>query len=306
MNAKSVGVEPVPIRLRIRSGPSQHDRLPLKDRCRTHLTILASTAFCLFGACCCRAAGADSAEQPSRIEVLLKTLDPFYKQRVVADGLLIVSSEKVSQHALREVAYLAQKMLANRPDVMEWFGEKRNMYVCVLAYNEMQSGLPECRGQGPWADYRCRGQGGRPISCAEENLLCFKGDPWQGENIFVHEFAHGIHGVLGGMDERFNARLKALYDKATQSGRFRGYAIDGGPGEFWAEGVQAWFDCNGTIRPNRPPFVGAPASARPINASRLNRRESENSKRKGQLRRRVEITSRFPRGTVPNLFFPCP
>jgi len=54
--------------------------------------------------------------------------------------------------------------------------------------------------------------------------------------------------VLGGMDERFNARLEALYDKAEQSGRFRGYAIEGGPGEFWAEGVQAWFNCNGTIR----------------------------------------------------------
>jgi hypothetical protein len=132
---------------------------------------------------------------------------------------------------------------------MRWFGEKRNMYVCVIACAEMQSDLPECRGQGPWADYRCRGQGGRPLSCGEENLLGFPGDPWQGENIFVHEFAHGIHGVLADMDERFKARVEALHDEAAQSGRFRGYAIEGGPGEFWAEGVQAWFDCNGKIRP---------------------------------------------------------
>jgi len=221
------------------------DTTPLRY---TIFSLVSSLCFSLC-TCCCPAAETGSVKQPSRVEALLKTLDPFYEQHVVADGLLIVSSEKVSQYALREVAYLARKVLANRPDVMQWFGEKRNMYVCVIAYNEMQSDLPECRGQGSWADYRCRGQGGRPISCAEENVLGFPGDPWQGENIFVHEFAHGIHGVLAGMDERFNARLEALHDEAKQSGRFRGYAIEGGPGEFWAEGVQAWFNCNGTIRP---------------------------------------------------------
>ena len=36
--------------------------------------------------------------------------------RLGADGLLIVGSEKVSPYALREVAYLARKMLANRLD----------------------------------------------------------------------------------------------------------------------------------------------------------------------------------------------
>jgi alpha-glucosidase len=211
--------------------------------------FLVGCAYGLFSACSSLAAEADSAKEAARIETLLKSLDPFYKQHVVADGLLIVSSEKVAQHALREVAYLARVMLANRPDVLKSFGEERSMYVCVLAYNEMQSQLPECRGQSDWADYRCRGQGGRPISCAEENLLGYPGDPWQGENIFVHEFGHGIHGVLAGMDERFNERLKALHEKAEQSGRFRGYGIQGGPGEFWAEGVQAWFNCNGATRP---------------------------------------------------------
>jgi hypothetical protein len=214
------------------------------------ITVLSwvGTAYWLFAIGGTLTAAADAAKEAARIETLRQSLDPFYKQHVVADGLLIVSSEKPSEYALREVAYLARAMLANRPDVLQWFGEK-NMYVSVLAYNEMQSHLPECRGQSHWADYRCRGQGGRPISCAEENLLGYPGDPWQGENIFVHEFGHGIHGVLAGMDERFNERLKALHEKAEQSGRFRGYGIEGGCGEFWAEGVQAWFNCNGAIRP---------------------------------------------------------
>jgi len=65
---------------------------------------LAGSACCLIWIYCCLAAAADAAEQPSAANALLKTLDPFYKQHVVADGLLIVGSEEVSPYALREVA----------------------------------------------------------------------------------------------------------------------------------------------------------------------------------------------------------
>ena len=63
---------------------------------------------------------------------LLKLLDPFYKQHLVAGGVLIVGSEKVTQYAMRETAYLAKKVLANRPDVLKKFGETRMAYVCVM------------------------------------------------------------------------------------------------------------------------------------------------------------------------------
>lgn len=212
---------------------------------------LVGLTYCLFPAFGTLVAEteADTAKEEARIEKLRESLDPFYKQHVVADGLLIVSSEKVAPQALEEVAYLARNMLANRPDVLKWFGEKRNMYVPVIAWEEMQSALPECRGQSNWADYRCRGQGGRPISCGEENVLGYPGDPWQGENIFVHEFAHGVHGIMAAMDPKFNEQLKALHAKAEATGRFRGYAIEGKHSEFWAEGSQAWFNCNGGTRP---------------------------------------------------------
>jgi len=212
--------------------------------------MFLATGLCVLGwTCGGLTAEADPAEQASGAETLLKTLDPFYKQHAVADGLVIVGSEKVSPYALREVAYLAKKMLVNRPDLMKELVESRKMYICVMAYNEMQTDLPECRRMDPWWDYRARGLGGRPCSCGEENVLGLRGDPWLGESIFIHEFAHGLHGAIGGIDKQFNARLAALYDKTKQSGRFRGYAIEGGIGEFWAEGVQAWFNCNGTIRP---------------------------------------------------------
>jgi len=183
------------------------------------------------------------ALKASGAEALLKTLDPFYKQHVVAEGLPIVSSEKVSEYALREAAYLVQRMLANRPDVLGQLVETHKMYVCVMAYNEMQPDLPECRGMSLWWAKRARGLGSRPVSCGEENLLCFEGDPYQGENIFIHEFAHSLHGAFGGLDDRFDTRLRTLQKKAKETGRFRGYGM-GTFGEFWAEGVQSWFNCN--------------------------------------------------------------
>lgn len=177
----------------------------------------------------------------------LKGLDPFYKQYVVADGVRIVGSQKVSKYALREVAYLMRKMLARRPDVLKKLVE-RKVYVGVMAYNEMTTDLPECRGMSPWWDMRTRGFGGNPLTCAEENLLSFRGDHWQGESIFVHEFAHIVQGGLAALDKRFNARLGELHKKTKETGRFRGYSMNN-PGEFWAESVQSWFNCNGTIRP---------------------------------------------------------
>jgi len=201
----------------------------------------------------------DAAQRSAAAKALLEKLDPFFKQHVVADGLLIAGSEKVSKYALHEVAYLARKMLANRPELLSQFGRP----VSVMAYTEMQTDLPDCRGLSPWWDYRARGLAGSAISCGEENVLNFPGDPWQGENIFVHEFAHGIHRVLQGADKRFKARLEALHDKAKKSGRFRGYGIEGGAGEFWAEGVQAWFNCNGTIRPK---FGGGQSSLEALDA----------------------------------------
>ena len=124
------------------------------------------------------------ATRPAPAEALRKRLDPFYKKHVTAGGLLIVSSEKVSDYALKEAAYLVRQMLATRPDVLaDLVG--RGVYITVMAYTEMTTDMPETRGLSPWYDKRARGLGGNPVSCAEENLLSFRGDPYRGESIFL-------------------------------------------------------------------------------------------------------------------------
>jgi len=209
----------------------------LLPRFASIFTLWASVAL----ACTVTGRPSPAAESP-RAEAILKKLDPFYKQHVVVDDLVICSSEKVRRVALREVAYLTKKLLATRPDVLNKLVDRKR-YVCIMAYNEMQNELPECRRMSVWWAKRARGLADYPISCAEENLLAFKGDPYEGENIFIHEFAHGLHGALGALDAKFDAKLRELHSKYQETGRFRGYGLNN-HSELWAEGVQSWFHCN--------------------------------------------------------------
>jgi formylglycine-generating enzyme len=206
---------------------------------------LVCAACSLLFTCVASAGGPDAAAKRPSAAARFKKLDPFFKQYVPVGGTMVAGSEKVSMRALQEVAYLARKLLANRPDVLNGY----TRLLTVLAYTEMQSALPACRGMSAWWDYRARGLAGSTISCGEENLLCLKGDPWAGENIFIHEFGHGLNGAFAKMDPKFQPRLVALHAKAAKSGLFQGYGIEGGCSEFWAEGMQAWFNCNGSIRP---------------------------------------------------------
>jgi alpha-glucosidase len=210
------------------------------------LLSVALTLTILVGPLMVTAAGKKPPAPSDKIAKRLKALDRFYKQHIVAHGLLIVSSQKVSIRALREAEYLMGKMLANRPDVMKKVTD-RGIRICVMGYSEMTTDMPETKGMSPWWDMRARGLGGNPLMCAEENLLNFKGDPWGGENIFVHEFGHIIQGAIAQLDGITKGSFEALFEKAKKTGRFRGYGMNNS-GEFWAEGVQAYFDCNGKKR----------------------------------------------------------
>jgi hypothetical protein len=177
-------------------------------------------------------------------------LPSFYKKYVSANGYPIVSSEKVNDYALKETAYLINMMLAKRADVRDAM-VKSGSRMIVMAYNEFTSEIPEHSHLMPkdfW-DARARGLGGsktEPVcSCAEENVLAFEGDPYSTENIVIHEFAHNIH--LRGMvnvDDTFDDRLKATYDKAMRAGLWESKYASVNHAEYFAEGVQSWFDNN--------------------------------------------------------------
>jgi hypothetical protein len=177
-------------------------------------------------------------------------LPSFYKKYISANGYPIVSSEKVNDYALKESAYLVNMMLAKRPDVRKAMIDSGSRMI-VIGYNEFTTDIPEYKRLTPkdfW-DARARGLGGSlteaVCSCAEENVLAFDGDPYSTENILIHEFAHNIH--LRGMvnvDKTFDERLEATYDKAMKEGLWEGKYASVNHAEYFAEGVQSWFDNN--------------------------------------------------------------
>ena len=128
-------------------------------------------------------------------------LDPFYEQWIDVGGLPVVASAKVNPYALKEAAWLIWQMVGHRPEVLRALAEN-NVRFAVMAHNELTTDIPEHSDLQPdsYWDRRARGLGPTPIrpavSCGEENLLNYPGDPYSTENILVHEFAHAIHQSL--------------------------------------------------------------------------------------------------------------
>jgi hypothetical protein len=177
----------------------------------------------------------------------------FYTKSISANGYPIVASANVNDYALREAAYLINLMLANRPDVREAMIQSGSR-MCIISWKEFTTDLPDFAWLTPkdfW-DARARGTGGSQTdpycSSAEENILKYPGDPYHDECILIHEFAHNIH--LRGMvnvDPSFDSRVQATYDSAMSQGLWKGKYASTNHHEYFAEGVQSWFDNN------RPP-----------------------------------------------------
>jgi hypothetical protein len=177
-------------------------------------------------------------------------LDPFYRQCLMVDELPIVASDQVHAAALQETYHIVRAMLADRKDIIARLA-KNNVRITVMGTNERTCDIPEHSDLRP-ADYwnrRARGLGAthhRPsISCAEENVLNLRGDPYHQECILIHEFAHAIHQMaVVDLDDTFQDRLQKAYEAAIQAEKWKGTYAASNLAEYWAEGVQSWFDCN--------------------------------------------------------------
>lgn len=185
----------------------------------------------------------------------------FYTQHASAGGFLIVASKNVNPYALKEAVYLIDLMLAKRPDVRQAMIQS-GARLCIIAHNEFTCDLPEWEwladvpvpgfeefSARDYRDTRARGMGGSPTdpycSCAEENLLAYEGDPYSTECILIHEFAHNIHlRGMANVDPTFDGRVKAAYDAAMKAGLWAGKYPSVNHHEYFAEGVQSWFDDN--------------------------------------------------------------
>jgi cyclophilin family peptidyl-prolyl cis-trans isomerase len=193
-----------------------------------------------------RAAEADTVRPiPDDLRASAK-LDPSYQKYTMVGQMPIVGSDKPSDFALLEAAYIIRHMLEGRDDIIQALATN-GVKVVVMAHNEYTTDLPEQRDMTPrlfW-DSRARGLGGPTCSGAEENLLCFPGDPYSTENILIHEFAHVVQGVgMEALDKTFESRLRAAYRSAKEKGLWRNTYAGTDASEYWAESAQDWFDNN--------------------------------------------------------------
>ena len=176
--------------------------------------------------------------------------DPFYRKHVSVGGFSILASGKVADQALKEAAFIIEGLLKGREDLLKAIADN-GVHLAIMAADEFTTDIPEHSLLKPklfW-DRRARGLGPtkkRPVvSCGEENLLLYKGDPYWQENILIHEFAHAIHHMgLMTVDPTFDSRLESIYKEATARGLWKGKYAGRNRAEYWAEGVQSWFDNN--------------------------------------------------------------
>ncbi|MYB16439.1 MAG: hypothetical protein F4X41_05325 [Chloroflexi bacterium] len=177
-------------------------------------------------------------------------LDDFYAKVHVDGGIVVASSANVPDRALIRAGLVANEMLAFNADVRRALGDS---FIAVIGDEENLTDVPEYRHlrddpNQNW-DQRARGLGGSDFykltSTSEENVLCYPGDGYEGQDLLVHEFAHTVWGlgILRLPDGPvFAERLSSAYQNAMSTGLWRRTYAATNEDEYWATGVQAWFN----------------------------------------------------------------
>ncbi|MET9255402.1 hypothetical protein [Streptomyces sp. NPDC003717] len=123
----------------------------------------------------------------------------------------------------------------------------RGVRVVLVARSERMSSIPEVRAAfGTSLDDRYwAGMGATdflPVSVGTEaNLMDNQG----GENVFAHEFGHTVADMaLRHIDPAFGPDLDTAYQQARAAGRWNNTYAGSNVSEYWAEGLQGYFDVN--------------------------------------------------------------
>jgi len=149
----------------------------------------------------------------------------FYKKCTLAQGVLIVTSERVSDLAHREAAHQFCKVMENINPVVAQRIRDRKVMCILIGHEELTSELPQFAtnktGQElDFYNWRQRGfltrTNNRPtVVFAEEDVLEYDGG-MQLESILIHEFGHVIHGA--GFDKELQDRLTKAFQRAKAKG----------------------------------------------------------------------------------------
>lgn len=168
-------------------------------------------------------------------------LDPFYQQWIDVEGFPVIASAQVNPYALKEAAWLIDKMIGHRQDLLHALIQNK-VHFTVVGYTEMTTQIPEHSHLRPAFYWDRRKRGG----CTEENLLAYPGDTASNGYQLIHRLAHTVHHVgLNTVAPQFDDRLKIAYDAAMKKRLWQGSYAASNRDEYWAEGTNAWIDPKG-------------------------------------------------------------
>jgi hypothetical protein len=181
-------------------------------------------------------------------------LDAFHTRTALALGIPIVGSDEPSDESLTRACLIIADMASARDDVLQQLLED-NIYFIMIARTETTASTPEFRNSGV-PDSRARGLGGLPAAvCSEENIMCdgYPEDRWAGESICVHEYAHTMQmgGYSRGIAD-FDTRLRAAYENILAENLYSNTYAASNRAEYFAEGVQNWYNTNIETRDGQP------------------------------------------------------
>lgn len=197
----------------------------------------------------------DPAIAQARVAEELVLYRNFYKKYIDVKGMPVVAHGEVADLALQCTYEIVTHMLAGRPDILAAM-VANHTYLIIIGKNQLYTHMPEYRNHPnpEFQNERVRGTGGNPTSFGEENLLSLPIDRYDDESIAVHEFAHTIDGTLRRLDATWNERRNAAYQNAVEKKLYHLTYAASNAGEYWAEIVQAYFDCNRVNNWNHGPI----------------------------------------------------
>ncbi|MFK7789126.1 MAG: hypothetical protein AB8C95_06460 [Phycisphaeraceae bacterium] len=156
----------------------------------------------------------------------------FYTKSILVQDILIATSDNVSDYALKESAYLFDKMMASiNQDVAQRVRDQRVLCLLIGA-TEQISELPQFKtdktGEAlDFYNWRKRGFLTRltinkrrqpAVVFAEEDVLEYPGG-MKDESILIHEFGHVV--MFQGFDDEQMKRVTEAYDNAKKAGLYQ-------------------------------------------------------------------------------------
>jgi hypothetical protein len=211
-------------------------------------------------------------------------IDPYYAKFTWAREFPIVSTAKVSDEALLKANDTIRKMFAYRHDLLKVLINDGGKLV-VLGKGEKLTDLPELKGDADLAaaapsrslDYSADK---KIVVVPEENILAGPADPMAGANLVIPLMAKAVHTMtstrealanagagrgtqqyeqrlvwnkgsepIKRLDVEFDLRLRKLFDDAVAKDLWKGTPAGRDKADYWATGVQAYFDAAGRAYP---------------------------------------------------------